>query len=159
MAENNNAPQRWLVVGSYENYEISRELGFTVQGVKTRARKKAHEIQPGDTLMYYLTGLMMISGIVTVESDVYEDRTPIWPCSSSATEVYPWRFKTKPLLTLADKAQFVSVRPLAEKLQYLTKWPAKNWTLGFQGNLHHWPEEDYQLVKPLLDNAANTVVA
>lgn len=147
-------PQRWLIVGSHENYEISRQHGFTVQGVKSRARKKAHQVQPGDTFMYYLTGLMVISGIVTVESDTYEDHTRIWPCTSNAEEVYPWRFKTQPLITLSDKDAFVSVKPLAEKLTYLTKWPAKNWTLGFQGNMHLWPEEDYQLVKPLIEEAS-----
>lgn len=143
-------PQHWLVVGSKENFEISRNLGFTVQGMKSRAGKKAKTIQPGDTLMYYLTGLMVISGIVTVTSDVYEDHTPIWPCSSSATEVYPWRVKTEPLLIPKSEEGFVSVRPLAPKLDYLKKWPEKNWTLGFQGNLHLWPKTDYDRVHSLL---------
>lgn len=147
-----NGPNYWLVVGSYENYLISKERGFTVQGLKSRQRKKAHLVKPNDKMLYYLTGRMEIASVVTVKSETYEDHTRIWPCSSSADEVYPWRFTIEPDL-IVDEDRFVSAREIYAELEYLKKWPAKNWTLGFQGNVHQWPEHDYQIVRTLLEGA------
>ncbi len=146
--------QHWVVVGSKENYDISKDLGFTVQGVKTRQRKKAHQMKPGDKMVYYLTGLMVVAGIATIKSEVYEDDSFIWPCSSAKPDPYPWRFKIEPDVIPKNETDFVSVRPIAPQLQYLKKWPEKNWTLGFQGNVHQWPKQDYELVRKLLKNRA-----
>ena len=153
--------QYWVVVGSRENHEISRDLGFTIQGIKSRQRKKAEQIEPGDRMIYYLTGgLKVLAGIVTVKSPMTEDYTEIWDCSSSRNgrkEVYPYRFKIEPYLIPEDESGFVSVAPIHSQLQYLKKWPEKNWTLGFQGNLHQWPKEDYLLVETLFKQ--NSAVA
>lgn len=151
MAEDNNAKNYWLVVGSYENYLISKERGFTIQGLKSRQRKKAHLVKPGDKMLYYLTGRMDIASVVTVKSDVFEDHSFIWPCTSRADEMYPWRFTTEPDLVVEEK-DFVSARDIHGDLDYLKKWPEKNWTLGFQGNVHQWPEKDYRLVRGLLES-------
>ncbi len=148
----------WVVVGSKENYDISKKLGFTLQGLKSRHQKKAEQIQPDDKMIYYLTGgLKSLGGIVTVKSPYVEDYTEIWNCSSSMKsgerkgkkEVYPFRFRIEPYLIPADESGFVEVAPIHTQLQYLKKWPEKNWTLGFQGNVHHWPEADYRLVEAL----------
>lgn len=139
----------WLIVGSEENFDISRSRGFTIQGIKSRHRKKAEQIHPGDRMIYYLTGLQVLSGIVTVMSHVTEDHTPIWTCSKRNGEVYPFRFQIQPDLIL-EKPDYLSVIAIHDQLQYLKKWPEAHWRLGFQGNVHHWPEEDYQLVRRLL---------
>lgn len=138
----------WVIVGSKENYDISKARGFTIQGMKTRSLKKVSQMKPGDKLVYYLTGRMVLGGIVTVESPYVEDYTPIWTCTSR-DEVYPYRVKISPYLIPTDETQFLPVAPFHEQLQYLKKWPAKNWTLGFQGNVHQWPESDYRLVEDL----------
>lgn len=136
----------WLIVGSAENFEISQSHGFTVQGIKSRHRKKAGLIHPGDRMIYYLTGLQVLAGIVRVTSQFYEDHTPIWTCSSRGGEVYPWRFRTEPELIL-DKTQYLPTVEVHEQLEYLKKWPPAHWRLGFQGNVHHWPMADYLLVR------------
>lgn len=140
------ATQYWLTVGSRENFEISRARGFDVLGIKSTHRKKATQIRPGDRVLYYLTGLMVLAGSVTVRSAMVEDQTPIWTCSSvknGQPEVYPYRFAIVPTLIPADEQGFLPVQAIREDLIYLQKWPAKNWTLGFQGNLHQWPEADF----------------
>ncbi len=144
----------WVVVGSKGNYDISKNLGFTIQGLKSRHQKKADQMKPGDKMIYYLTGgSKALGGIVTVKSLYVEDFTEIWDCSSSARtgkpEMYPFRFKIEPYLIPDDESGFVEVTPIHTQLQYLKKWPEKNWTLGFQGNVHHWPEVDYRLVEAL----------
>lgn len=146
-------PSRWLIVGSKENYDISRDHGFTLQGIKSRHRKKAEEIQPGDSMLYYITGLMVLGGIVEVTSSYFEDDSPFWKCSSGKRqeERYPFRFHIKPVLVPSTETQFIPAASIKDKLQYLKKWPEKNWTLGFQGNVHLWPEADFQLVKGLFE--------
>src|SRR6478609_8400625 len=36
-----NQPAYWIIVSSPDNFARSREIGFTMQGIKTRHRKKA----------------------------------------------------------------------------------------------------------------------
>ncbi|MBK8189249.1 MAG: EVE domain-containing protein [Vampirovibrionales bacterium] len=141
-------PQYWLTVGSRENFEISRARGFNLLGIKSTHRKKAAQIRPGDGVLYYLTGLMVLAGGVSVQSEMFEDETQVWTCSSvknGKPEVYPYRFHIKPTLIAPSESGFLPVREIREQLAYLRKWPEKNWTLGFQGNLHLWPESDFRL--------------
>jgi predicted RNA-binding protein len=136
-----------VLVGALENFEITRDIQFSVAGIKSTRRKKAEAMAVGDYIVYYLTGLMAISGIVRVTSPCYEDFSPIWRCSSDKRpEIFPYRVKTEPVLIATSPDQFVPVAPLHSQLDYLKKWPEKNWTLGFQGQLHLWPEGDYRLV-------------
>ena len=39
-------------------------------------------------------------------------------------------------------------------MQYAAKWPEKNWTLAFQGNVHEIGAEDYQLIRKAIEAAA-----
>ena len=143
-------PNYWVIVGSKENYDISKARGFTIQGIKSRHQKKAALIQPGDYFIYYLTGLKVLGGIVRVCSPCIEDDTPIWTCSNKRKEErYPFRFKIEPYLIPVAESGFVEVTPLHGDIDYLKKWPEKNWTLGFQGNVHHWPESDFRKVEAL----------
>jgi hypothetical protein len=34
-------------------------------------------------------------------------------------------------------------RDVAPGTEYIRKWPAENWTLAFQGNVHRINERDY----------------
>lgn len=143
--------QCWVLVGSKANYDISRNLGFTLQGIKSTRRKKAEEVRPGDKFIFYITGMMVLGGIISVKSHCVEDFTPIWDCSSGprAKELFPYRFKTEPYLVPSDDSGLMPVAPIHQNLEYLKKWPEKNWTLGFQGNVHQWPESDYVFVEKL----------
>ena len=42
---------------------------------------------------------------------------------------------------------YVPAEEFKDKLKYLKKWPAKYWKLGFQGNVHEIPKEDYVTLK------------
>lgn len=138
------SPNHWVIVSSEENFGITRDMGFTFQGIKSRHRKKAELIHPGDTVIYYITGLQVLGGTAMVTSDYYEDPTPVWKCKTNrATEVYPFRFKIAPDVVL-DAADYLPVSDLQQHISYLRKWPDAHWRLGFQGNIHLWSESDYQ---------------
>ena len=39
--ETDRGPQYWMIVSGIGNFRASRDLGFTVQGLKSRHRRKA----------------------------------------------------------------------------------------------------------------------
>lgn len=146
----------WIIVSSLENFHITAEHDFTVQGMKSRHRKKAEQMVPGDKFIYYCTGVKSFAGITTVTSEFYEDHTPIWKSGNKKKqdEDYPYRVKIEKDLALTDE-QLVPAEPLARQMTYASKWPAANWTLAFQGNVHNVPEEDYMLIREAIEQAAN----
>jgi len=135
----------WIVVGSPENFDIARRRGFDVFGFKSSRRREASEMQPGDKLVFYLTGVMKLAGIATVESPYFEDHTPVWRSEKKPGEDFPFRVRVKPDVVL-DEPAYLDVREIGPRLAYTRKWPAEHWRLAFQGNLHQIPAEDYQLI-------------
>ena len=59
-----------------------REHGFRVRCEGGDAGGMAEQIQPGDRIVFYVTGVQAFGGIVRVTSEMYEDRTKIWPGNS-----------------------------------------------------------------------------
>lgn len=142
----------WIIVGSPENFQRTVDLGFTMQGIKSRHRKKAERMAPGDTLVYYLTGLKVFAALATVTSPYFESHEPIWASSDPrrAAEDYPFRVRVSPDLVL-DLEHAVPAEPVARQMDYVAKWPAKHWTLAFQGNVHEIGETDYHLLRSALE--------
>ena len=138
----------WLLVSSQDNFETSRARGFDVAGMKTRRRKSALDVKPGDTVFYYLTKVKSIGGESVVMGEMYEDREPIWE-STKPDEVYPWRFPVE-IKKARDKDDYLPVESFIQQLEYAKRWPAENWTLAFQGNVHKLSDEDYELIHNLL---------
>lgn len=147
----NPEPRYWIIVGSPENFAKTAEHGFTVQGMKSRHRKKAERMSPGDKIVYYLTGKKAFGGIATITSDYFESHDRIWESRDpkKAAEDYPYRVEIKPDLVL-DEADYAGAQPLAAKMTYTKKWPAKNWTLAFQGNVHEIGADDFALIRDAL---------
>ena len=154
MAEH-TSPGYWIVVGSPENFARTAELGFTVQGLKSRHRKKAERMKPGDKIIYYITGQKAFGGIATVESPYFESHEPIWRSGDAkkASEDYPFRVEISPDVILPSE-DAVPAEGVARRMAYVAKWPAANWTLAFQGNVHEIGEDDYRLVRDAIEAAA-----
>ena len=149
--ETPNEPRYWIIVGSVDNFRRTAELGFTIQGIKSRHRKKAERMQPGDKIVYYLTGLKALAGIATIRSPFFESHDPIWRSGDpkKAAEDYPFRVATAPDLILAEH-EFVPAEGVARQMTYVAKWPAEHWTLAFQGNVHEIGSADYRLIETAL---------
>jgi predicted RNA-binding protein len=137
--------QHWMIVTSPENLRRTREHGYTLQGVKTRHRRRAEAIRAGDRILYYVTGRMAFAATVTVTSGMYEDHTPIWR-TARRDEDYPWRVHTRPDL-VPEELDWVPAKAIAYRLDYVRKWPPESWTLAFQGHLHQLPQKDFGLVE------------
>ena len=138
----------WMLVSSADNFEVSRTLEFSVQGMKSRHRKKAEKMVPGDRIVYYLTGIQQFGGTATITSEYFEDHNPIWN-SKKKGEDYPFRVEIKPDVIL-DPSQFVDAKSVVPEMEYPKRWPAEHWHLAFQGNVHLLPESDFRLIEEKL---------
>lgn len=148
--------QFWVLVSSPDNLKATKDNGFSVQGMKSRHRKKAEQMRPGDKLVYYLTGKKMFGATATVTSEYFEAEDMVWTSNNKKAngdpENYPWRVEVEPEL-VANEDAWIDAEPVARQMTYASKWPAKHWTLAFQGNVHNVPEEDYRLIHDLLKDS------
>lgn len=147
-------PTHWCLVTSPDNIAKTRELGFTVQGVKKGHRKKAEKMQTGDRVLLYATGKQAFAFTATITSPYFEDHSPIWT-SDKPGEDYPFRFSIKPDVVL-DEDDYVPARLLIEQMEYARKWPLQHWRLAFQGNVHVFPEKDFALIEETMAQVAKT---
>lgn len=148
-------PAHWLLVSSPENFETSRRRGFDLAGMKARHRKKADKVRPGDTVLFYLTGLKAIGGLAEVTGGAFEDETPIWT-SKREGEDYPFRFPIRLVAAVDSAAAAVPVEPLVDRLTYVKRWPREHWTLAFQGNVHQLDAGDHRLLADAVLAAAES---
>ncbi len=142
-------PNYWLIVNSPANFALSGQMGWTVQGFKSRHGKKAAAMRPGDKLIYYLTQKQVFAGIAAVTSMSFEAHERIWHSEGKPNEDYPWRVKIAPQAILKPE-QYIPSISVAARLAHVRKWPVANWTLAFQGNVHLLPAEDGTLLSNLI---------
>lgn len=152
------AAKTWILTGSPENFAATRERGFSVIGMKELRRNMAEQIEPGDEIVFYLTRIKSFAGVVRVTSEMYEDRTKIWPGKPGKVDPYPWRFETEPVLIL-DEGDYVPAEELAPELEHVRKWPLQHWTLAFQGQLRTVSAADAALLGERLREAARAGAA
>ena len=138
-------PVTWILTGSPENYEVTRERGFKLIGMKEGRRRQALEMEPGDRIVLYLTRVMALAGSIRLVSAMVEDRTPVWPGKPGKADPYPWRFETEPEIVLPDAA-WLPAEALKDSLEHIRKWPAEHWTLAFQGQLRAVSEADARVL-------------
>ena len=117
-------PTTWILTGSPENFETTREHGFTIIGMKERRRLQALSMEPGDRIVFYLTKIGKFGGSVRITSEMFEDREPLWPGKPGSPDPYPWRFHTEPELILDDD-DLLSAEDVKDDLEHIRKWPAR----------------------------------
>jgi hypothetical protein len=152
MPGESDSPAYWIIVGSVDNFRRTAERGFTIQGMKSRHRKKAERMKAGDKIVYYLTGIKAFGAISTIGSPYFESHDRIWQSGDPKKEAedYPFRVETTPDLVL-DESDFVPAEGVARRMTYVSKWPAENWTLAFQGNVHEIGRDDYELIREAME--------
>ncbi|MCF7824806.1 MAG: EVE domain-containing protein [Candidatus Marinimicrobia bacterium] len=151
---NSGTMSGWLIISSKQNFEITSKLGFTLQGLKMRHRKKALQIEPGDLLFYYITGEQKLAAMVTIQSFVFEGQDKIWVnLGKDPEERYPWRFEIKADIIL-EESDWIVMETFSKRLLHFRKWPENNWRLGLQGQIHALREEDTNTLKEALLEAS-----
>jgi hypothetical protein len=87
----------YLNLFSPETYEAFNRSGRTVSGFRTRQRRAAERIQPGDRFVCYMTKLSRWIGVLEVEEGPYEDDTPIF---YGEDDPFVVRFRVRPVAWL-----------------------------------------------------------
>jgi predicted RNA-binding protein len=147
--------QAWIVVGTPENFELLRKRKFNLCAFKSSRRKQSSEMQPGDRIVHYLTGVVQFGGIVEVTSEMYEDDTDIGLRSEGKEdEGYPFRIKTKPVV-IPPQGRYVEVREITDLLDKTRALGPKKLGMAFRGNLHRISDADYQQIERLLKAQAS----
>ena len=141
----------WVLTGSLDNFRVTREHGFRVIGAKERRRGMAEQIEPGDRIVFYVTGVQAFGGIARVRSEMFEDRERIWPEKKGKAEIYPWRVRAEPVLCLPED-DFVPAEELVTELEHVRKWPLDHWHLAFQGQLRTVGDADAALLRERLSS-------
>src|SRR5687768_12083782 len=115
-------------------------------------------MRPGDEIIFYVTGVQEFGGIVRVTSEMFEDRTPIWPQGKKKKpEAYPWRVEAEPDVVLAED-DFVPAEEMVGRLEHIAKWPAAHWHLAFQGQLRTIGDDDAKVLRERIEAAARAGV-
>jgi hypothetical protein len=138
-----------MIVTSPDNFDKTMALHLAVVGMKSRHRKKAMSMAPGDAVVFYLTGLAVFAAAAEVASGYFEEHVRIWRSPGKPDEDYPWRIRLRNAVTPPEPAR-VPALDLKDRLAYVRKWPAAHWRLAFQGNVHKIPDDDAALVRASL---------
>jgi EVE domain len=152
-AYNRAVARTWILTGSPENYAATRAHDFSVIGLKERNRARAEQIELGDRIIFYATGVKAFAGSIRVEGELYEDRTKLWPGKPGKPDPYPWRFPTSPEVEL-EEADWIPAESMADALEHVAKWPREHWTLAFQGQIRPVSEHDARILMDGLSSAA-----
>ena len=144
----------WVLTGGIENFRIYVKRNFDVIGMKEKRVRQAEQFEPGDEIVFYVTGVKAFGAIARVTSPMFEDREPIWPQGKKKyVEEYPWRVHAEPVLVL-DEDRFLPAESLLGEMEHLQKWPPEHWTLGFQGQLRTVGDADADLLHERMKAAA-----
>ena len=134
----------WMINCNEENYNVTRRMGFTGQGLKSEYRRKVQRVEPGDRVIYYVTGSRVFTATATVTQGYEEVDSSPWIREGKAA--WPYRIGIKPDVILRDD-QFISAGLIAYRLEYVRKWAPEDWYMAFQGNLHLLSKSDFFLLE------------
>lgn len=135
----------WMIAESPENFEITRDVGFTLYGFGEKYRRRAERMQPDDRVLFYVKEMRKWTAIATIASRYFEDNKPIWKPNHFG-EQYRYRVKLSPDIILEEK-DYIDALILAPRLEYVKRWLPEDWPLAFHENLHLLPQRDFRLIE------------
>jgi len=139
----------WLLVTHPANFEIMKAKN--IAAMKLKRKNFAQRVKVGDKIVFYLTKIGKLGGSAEFKSKVREESKKIFE-EEKQGEIHPWRFDVE-FEDKIDAQNYISAEVFKDKLIYLKKWPAKYWKLGFQGNVHEIPKEDWETLHDALKGA------
>ena len=143
----------WMLAISPENYQVTKDLGFTVQGLRSALKRKAQRMEVGDRMLFYVTGIQRFAASATVSATFFEEHSRLWK-DQNANEDYPYRVHIEPNVAL-DEDQFIDARQVAYRMDYVKKWIPETWPLAFVGELHLIPKLDFTLLEEEMQKLAS----
>ena len=119
----------WLDLFTGTTWKEFLAAGGEVSGFRERRWKTVQQMEPGDYLLCYLTGISRWIGVLEVVSEPFKDTTPIWK-----DEAFPARIRVRQVATLAPETA-VPVFELRDELSVFRDLKNPNaWTGHFRGS-------------------------
>ena len=134
----------WMINCNAENFDVTRQLGFSGQGLKAEYRRKVQRVEPGDRVIFYVTGNRVFTATATVTQGYEEVDSSPWIKEGKAA--WPYRIGIKPDVVL-ESNQYIDAGLIAYRLEYVRKWAPEDWYMAFQGNLHLLSKSDFFLLE------------
>ena len=127
----------WILTGSLDNFRATRDHGFRVIGAKEGRRGMAEQIEPGDRIVFYVTGVQAFGGIVRGHRrDVRGPREDLARQAGQGGHL-PVALRDR----AGDRARRgrLRARRRARRASSSTsrKWPAEHWHAGLPGPAAH----------------------
>ena len=134
-----------MFVEAPQNFEITREIEFSLFGMGAKYRRRAERMQPQDRVLFYINGVRKWPASATITSTYFEDNSPLWHPTTRG-ESFQYRGKLKPDIVL-DEEDYIDAMILGPRLDYVKRWAPENWPLAFWDRLHLLPQRDFRLIE------------
>ena len=146
----------WLDLFTPYTWSRFKEHGASISGFRPRQRAAAFErVKRGDLLLCYLVKLSRWCGSLEVESDAFEDSTPIF---ADENDPFPIRFKVRPLVML-DFEKGIPIEELWNQLSFTRqlKPGSVGWAQAakLRQSLVQISEQDGRAIQHALDQQAS----
>ena len=143
----------WLNLFTGATWREFQDAGSNITGFRKNRKAYVANIQPGDILLCYLTGVMRWVGALEVIGPVTDDRA-IW-----ASDQFPERLLVKPLIELSPEVG-VPMEALLGRVAFYQTGADRP---GFRGFLRGSPmrfssDADAELILSLLEDARNNPI-
>ncbi len=143
----------WMLALSLENFNITRERGFDVQGIDTSSRRRAIRMASEDRVLFYVRDCRKFAATATVTSGHFRDDSRIWKHHRDR-ETFPHRVKLSPNIVLEEE-EYIEAGQIGPSLEYVKKWAPEHWDLAFFGMLHIIPQRDFNLLESEMKRTRN----
>ena len=132
-----------------DTWRAFREKGGEISGFQQRQRRLAERVRQGDIFLCYLTRLSRWCGVLEIQSEVYDDDSPLF----DDPDPYTARFRVKPIVILDPELAIpiqddVVWRTLSVTRQYERGYPY--WTGPFRSSLNRFDDSDGDYLLKLL---------
>jgi hypothetical protein len=142
----------WMFVEAPQNFEITRNIDFSLFGMGSKYRRRAERMQPQDRVLFYVNGIRKWPASATITSTYFEDNSPLWH-PTTRNESFQFRVKLKADIVL-DEEDYIDAMILGPRLDYVKRWAPENWPLAFWDRLHLLPQRDFRLIEGEMERIA-----
>jgi restriction system protein len=138
----------WLDLFTVKTLEEFQKAGAMVSGFRERRLPICEQIQPGDKLLCYLTGISRWVGVLRVTKPAYRSEERIWDM-----EVFPVRIGVEAEILLPPEHGIPH-----QTLQPSLHSPARSWAGYLRGSPTRLQKEDAEVILDAIQRAQQTPV-
>ena len=120
-----------MFVESAQNFEVLKEINFSLFGMGPKYRRRAERMKPDDRVLFYVKGLRKWPASATIASTYFEDDSPLWS-PTTRNESFQYRVKLRADIVL-DEEDYIDALLLAPQLEYIKRWVPGRLALGLLG--------------------------